>query len=200
MVKNSNKSKNTTRRSRNSRNRNSINAFNHLFYRKRDLLTLLMLGLSAVNILALWSVKSYYSILFFIGTIVFLSFFTRNIYIIIGTSIVCSHLFETSRMEGFVDPEGEEEEKSKSDVDDKKKKDQDTNEKSDVNTDDSEEDALVEGMEHEIMKKHKKESSGPASIEDQERMINNMKNIEPLINSMNTLVQGMNTLSGKIQK
>ena len=182
MVKSS---KNKTRRTRKSGSNKSVNAFNHLFHRKRDLLTLLMLGLSAVNILALWSVKSYYSILFFIGAIVFLSFFTRNIYIIIGTSIVCSHLFETSRMEGFVDPvSNEEEEVEKEEKEDKMNKE-------------GEEGVVVEGTNDKEKDKHQ---SGPASLEQQEKMINNMKNIEPLINSMNTLVQGMNTLSGKIQK
>lgn len=189
MVKSS---KNTTRRTKRSRSNKKVNAFNHLFHRKRDLLTLLMLGLSAVNILALWSVKSYYSILFFIGVIVFLSFFTRNIYIIIGTSIVCSHLFETSRMEGFVDPvSNEEEEKEEEEKEDK------MNKEGEVEEQNSEEGVVVEGMNDKEKDKHQ---SGPASLEQQERMINNMKNIEPLINSMNTLVQGMNTLSGKIQK
>ena len=185
MVKSS---KNKTRRTRKSGSNKKVNAFNHLFHRKRDVLTLLMLGLSAVNILALWSVKSYYSILFFIGVIVFLSFFTRNIYIIIGTSIVCSHLFETSRMEGFVDPVSNEEEVEKKDK---------MNKEGEVETQNDEEGVVVEGMNDKEKDKHQ---SGPASLEQQEKMINNMKNIEPLINSMNTLVQGMNTLSGKIQK
>jgi len=188
MVKSS---KNKTRRTRKSGSNNKVNAFNHLFHRKRDLLTLLMLGLSAVNIMALWSVKSYYSILFFIGAIVFLSFFTRNIYIIIGTSIVCSHLFETSRMEGFVDPVSNKEEEEE----EKKDKMNKEGEEGEVETQDGEEGVVVEGMD-----KKDKHQSGPASLEQQEKMINNMKNIEPLIQSMNTLVQGMNTLSGKIQK
>jgi hypothetical protein len=188
MVKSS---KNKTRRTRKSGSNKKVNAFNHLFHRKRDVLTLLMLGLSAVNILALWSVKSYYSILFFIGVIVFLSFFTRNIYIIIGTSIVCSHLFETSRMEGFVDPVSNEEEVEKEEKEDK------MNKEGEVETQNGEEGVVVEGMNDKEKDKHQ---SGPASLEQQEKMINNMKNIEPLINSMNTLVQGMNTLSGKIQK
>lgn len=188
MVKSS---KNKTRRTRKSGSNKKVNAFNHLFHRKRDVLTLLMLGLSAVNILALWSVKSYYSILFFIGVIVFLSFFTRNIYIIIGTSIVCSHLFETSRMEGFVDPVSNEEEVEKEEKEDK------MNKEGEVETQNDEEGVVVEGMNDKEKDKHQ---SGPASLEQQEKMINNMKNIEPLINSMNTLVQGMNTLSGKIQK
>jgi len=191
MVKSS---KNKTRRTRKSGSNNKVNAFNHLFHRKRDLLTLLMLGLSAVNIMALWSVKSYYSILFFIGAIVFLSFFTRNIYIIIGTSIVCSHLFETSRMEGFVDPVSNKEEEEEEKKDKMNKEVVEGN--GGMNTE-GEEGVVVEGTNDKEKDKHQ---SGPASLEQQEKMINNMKNIEPLINSMNTLVQGMNTLSGKIQK